>query len=193
MDIYLIRHTRITGVEGICYGQSEVPLAPEFPIESLEVKEKLLDLKSPVFFSSPSKRCRALAEVLSSGEVNIVSDLMEFNFGAWELKPWTAIPQIDIENWANDLLNSPCPEGESLQVMQDRVLAFWKKIIQSENSTIILITHAGPIRIILSHLLKMPPQNMFSLKIGFGSIRKINYHDGNVELETIYDGSVILK
>jgi alpha-ribazole phosphatase len=170
VDIYLIRHTR---------GRSDVTLAPEFQKDALEVKRKLSFLKLPAVFSSPAIRCRALAEFLSPKGFDIDGRLEELDFGSWEMKPWASIPRKDIDHWANDYLSVGCPGGESLQDMMTRVLAFWKGLVHQSSSDIILVTHAGPIRIILSFIQNVPPHEMFSIPVDFGSIRKITRQDGN--------------
>ena len=41
MEVYLIRHTQVGIESGICYGQTDVPLADSFPLECKRVQEKL--------------------------------------------------------------------------------------------------------------------------------------------------------
>ena len=41
MKAILIRHTSVDVPKGVCYGQTDVPLAPSFPTEALRVKESL--------------------------------------------------------------------------------------------------------------------------------------------------------
>jgi alpha-ribazole phosphatase len=179
MDIYLIRHTRVQGIEGICYGRSDVGLGPDFPAEAQEVKRRLSSLEKPVVFSSPSSRCLALAKILGADTLRISPELQEMNFGSWEMKPWASIPREDMDLWANDYMNAGCPEGESLRDMTHRVLAFWKNLVAQGISQSVLVSHAGPIRIILSSLMNIPPKDMFSLAVDFGSVWKIKLREGD--------------
>lgn len=183
MDIYLIRHTRVQGVNGICYGRSEVPLAADFMTDAEEVKRKLPTAEHPVYLSSPSRRCRTLAEFLSDGPYDIVPELGELDFGLWEMQAWDAIPRDSLDRWARDYLNHPCPQGESLKDMRDRVLHFWEGLTQHRSSPIVVITHAGPIRVILSHLLKIPAQELFSLAADFGGVSRITSKFGKARIE----------
>ena len=41
MEIYLIRHTSVSVEAGICYGQSDVPVAESFAAEAAQVRAKL--------------------------------------------------------------------------------------------------------------------------------------------------------
>ncbi len=182
MDIYLIRHTRLLDVEGLCYGRADVQLGPDFLIEVEEVKSKLGPLEHPIVYSSPSLRCRSLGQLLSPEPIQISPELAELDFGSWEKKPWAAIPVTDIEFWSRNILESSPPLGESLRGMMNRVLPFLEGLLHKKAADVLLITHAGPIRIILSHLLKKDPKDMFSIPVGFGSISKINCRDGKAEV-----------
>ena len=52
MKIYIVRHTAV-GVNGVCYGQTDVPLKETFESEAEVVKQKLQDLQFDAVFSSP--------------------------------------------------------------------------------------------------------------------------------------------
>lgn len=66
----------------------------------------------------------------------------------------------------------------SLQDLMDRVLRFWGGLQKPFLTPVILVTHAGPIRAILAHLLKIPPREMFSIPVDFGSITGIAWESG---------------
>ena len=88
--LLLVRHTSLAGAEGLCYGRHEPGLAASFAEEAAAVRARL-----PAgpwrLFSSPAARCRALAESLG-GPVAIDARLQEVDFGAWEGRPWAALP-----------------------------------------------------------------------------------------------------
>ena len=182
MDIYLIRHTRLQNAEGLCYGRTDIPLGPDFALEAEQVKNKLGPLECPRVYSSPSLRCRSLGEYLNPGSIHISPALGELDFGSWEGKLWTSIPKEEIEFWSHNILDVPPPRGESLQGMMNRALPFLEGLLGQKGTDIVLITHAGPIRVILSHLLKKGPQDMFAIPVGFGSNSKLNCCDGKAEV-----------
>src|SRR5690606_40479848 len=64
----LIRHTRVTA-SGLCYGRLDVPLAASFAEEARAVRKALAHQFPeglPAIWSSPSLRCRSLAEALDA-------------------------------------------------------------------------------------------------------------------------------
>ena len=86
MDIYLIRHTKTDTKKGLCYGQSDVPLADSFYDEALQLQQKLPELNGDCkVFSSPLSRCLRLANRFSD-TVTTDERLLEMNFGNWENK-----------------------------------------------------------------------------------------------------------
>ncbi|PKF74889.1 alpha-ribazole phosphatase family protein [Chryseobacterium sp. PMSZPI] len=183
MEIHLIRHTAVENPENLCYGFAEMPLRKEY----LEDFNSLhLDENFDLVISSPAQRCCLLAKHF---KLNYSTDerLREMNFGNWELKKWTEIPEEEINPWYEDFIHVKASGGESLLEMQTRVLSFWNElIIKKDVEKVLIIAHAGVIRLILQSVLQFPLENMFSIQIDYGkkviievkedyfSIKKVN-------------------
>ncbi|MCC3217657.1 histidine phosphatase family protein [Chryseobacterium sp. X308] len=171
MEIHLIRHTAVDNPENRCYGFAEMPLRKEC-IEDF----KLLDIDGhyDVIVSSPSERCRLLADFFKL-DYQTDERLREMNFGKWELKKWTDIPEEEINPWYKDFVSVKTSGGENLLEMQNRVLSFWNEFIQRKDlEKALIITHAGVIRLILQAVLQFPLENMFTIQIDYG--RKVIIH-----------------
>ena len=87
MEVYLIRHTTPLVGKGICYGQSDLELAPGFETEWYAIQSSLPSEIEAVF-SSPLSRCRQLANLLSAhyqAPLQFDARLKELNFGRMEL------------------------------------------------------------------------------------------------------------
>ena len=53
--------------------------------------------------------------------------------------------------------------------MQARVLNFWSELIKTQNiDKILIITHAGVIRLVIQSILQFPLENMFNIRIDYG-------------------------
>ena len=98
MPLVLIRHTRVDVPAGVCYGQREVPLAASFDAEAAEVWSQL-PWPPDIVWTSPSERCRKLAERLG-GEVRVDDRLRELHFGEWEGPTWERFPGPTGGAWA---------------------------------------------------------------------------------------------
>ncbi|KPE53084.1 alpha-ribazole phosphatase [Chryseobacterium indologenes] len=175
MEIHLIRHTAVENPSGLCYGFAEMPLKEDY-IKDFTILNLERDFNRVI--SSPSRRCTFLAEYI---QLNYATDerLREMNFGNWEMKPWAEIPEEEINPWYEDFIHVKASEGENLLEMRARVINFWKELTATENGDkILLVTHAGVIRLILQTVLQFPLENMFKLHIGYGKRTVIELKEG---------------
>ncbi|MDG4652299.1 alpha-ribazole phosphatase [Chryseobacterium arthrosphaerae] len=165
MEIHLIRHTAVENPENLCYGFAEMPLKKNY---KEDFEQLSLDHDFDLVISSPLQRCRLLADHFKFG-YKTDERLREMNFGNWEMKKWTDIPEHEINPWYQDFINVKATKGENLLEMQTRVLSFWNELIlRKEINKVLLITHAGVIRLIIQTVLQFPLENMFSIQIDYG-------------------------
>ena len=175
--IYLIRHTRPDVAAGICYGQSDVPLAESFDDELAQLKENLIFPARPVVMSSPLQRCLQLATSMFDESQVLVDDrLMEMYFGDWEMQAWVDMDPMVLAHWGNNFVYTSSPNGESLEQMSQRVMDLWNDL-DHLNRDYILFTHSGVIRVVLAHLLESPLDKAFTLDVQYGDVVKIRFID----------------
>lgn len=172
MEIYLVRHTETVCAKGICYGQADVSLMQPYQEQFQEIKKQLPE--EAFFYSSPLERCTILADFLSTSNFTTDKRLMEMDFGSWELKSWDEIPKDEMDPWMNDFVNVKVPEGESFEIMNDRVLSFIDEKLTEVSKPIVIVTHAGVIRSFLCKQMSLPLIEAFSNKVEFGQVIKIN-------------------
>lgn len=185
MKVYLIRHTKIDVEPGVCYGQSDIDVADSFPEDSKEVKSKLPNsAEESIFFSSPLKRCRKLAETLTSQKVHFDRRLQELNFGDWELKKWADIPEDQIEEWSGDISVST-PGGESYLELNNRVREWWKELVKADYESVVVVSHAGVIRSIFSQVLDITFEKCTRLVLDWGHISAVSVNNNNYKIEFI--------
>lgn len=175
MEIHLIRHTAVDNPENLCYGFAEIPLRENYLEDFQNIN---LDNDFDLVISSPSKRCRLLADYFKFS-YKTDERLREMNFGKWELKKWTAIPEEEIAPWYKDFVNVKTAGGENLLEMQTRVLSFWNELVQKKGvNKVLIVTHAGVIRLILQAVLQFPLENMFNIQIDYGKKLIIEVNEG---------------
>jgi alpha-ribazole phosphatase len=153
MRLYLIRHPQPEVATGVCYGRSDlaVPfgrclqaagqLAPRLP-------------RNAVLWSSPAARCAALAEALATllgTPARYDARLLEMDFGAWEMQPWTGIPRSEVDAWAADMTAYRPGGGECVLDVAERVKAFHDGL-KTDGRDAVLVCHAGVIRLLLAAL-----------------------------------------
>lgn len=172
MIIHLIRHTTPDIEKGICYGSADINLANSFEIERNVILSKLKDNYDAVF-TSPLSRCKKLSKFIHSETHSIDDRIKEYDFGDWELKPWSEINDEKAQYWMDNYISSPAPNGDSLISMKNRVDDFWQEITQLNLSRIAIVTHAGVIRLIHGLILETPLTHLFRLQLNYGAVIEI--------------------
>ncbi len=129
-------------------------------------------------YSSSLSRARETTQILrGENEADFAreEDLRELNFGRWEGKTWEEIkkqnPRAEKEFDA-DIRNFHPPGGESILSMKKRVLDFWENIKGKKKDTL-LVSHTGPIKLILLNVLKASLEGFWNIHIDPGSISVI--------------------
>lgn len=173
MEIYLIRHTTPKVEKGICYGQSDIPLADSFNNEVQKLQEHLA-VDFDFIYSSPLSRCQKLANNIAPGQtICIDSRLAELNFGDWELKNWDNINQAELNNWMQDFVNIKVPNGENFIELYARVNQFADELFKIDKQKVAVITHAGVIRCFVAKVLEIPLKNAFKVPVDYSSVTKL--------------------
>jgi alpha-ribazole phosphatase len=180
MEIYLIRHTapHPDFSRGICYGQSDIPLAESFSSDTKRLLAQL-PVEADAVYSSPLSRCVALARLIQSRSELIYDErLKEMNFGEWEMKKWDDISPIVLNEWTRNLAHFQIPGGESLADLDARVGKFTEELTTKHHQKVVIITHAGVIRVMVRRILEMPLGNLFRLSCDFGGVTRIQHNAG---------------
>jgi alpha-ribazole phosphatase len=170
MKITLIRHTSVQVESDICYGQSNVPVAPTFVNEAERVKHQLNSRNFEAIFCSPLDRCTKLAHYCGYTSPIIDDRLMELNFGAWEMKTWDEIIDPQLVRWYANWVHEKTTNGESFMDLMERVQNFSNEIRKLNLETVAIFTHAGIIRsfLILGKLISI--QNSFNFVVNYADI-----------------------
>jgi alpha-ribazole phosphatase len=149
MRLYLVRHPKPLVEAGVCYGASDVVCSTQALEEA--VSALLQELPSGLkMISSPLSRCEQLAQILCRREPGFAykSDekLTEMDFGAWEMKAWSAIAPEELAAWTDAFATYRCGgSGESTGMFVQRVAKRLQESLQLDEDQV-WITHAGVIR-----------------------------------------------
>ena len=146
MHLIFVRHTRPAVAENVCYGVTDLELAPTFDDEAVRVVGALPPTERLV--TSPLGRCRRLAErigIAQSLTPVIDARLREMDFGTWEGIPWSAIPRAELDAWAADFLHARPHGGESVHMLYERARSAIADYRATRLSHVV-VTHAGVIK-----------------------------------------------
>lgn len=162
--VTLLRHGQPVG--GRLYrGNQDDPLTDlGWHQMSKAVNGKLWDL----IISSPLLRCSEFAKNLAR-EQNILcqlkDDLVELGFGVWQGKSPDEIGLAKVKAFKNNPRQNKPQGAEDLAQFQQRVLSVYNQIKKQPEQRILLIAHAGVIRVIKAYLDKIDLDDIFQVEV----------------------------
>ena len=209
VPIFLVRHGAIEN--GFYHGKARIPF-PESRLQlplSPDSHQKLNAAAAQLppaparlaWFSSHVPRARQSAELLVESYRNLSPTLIidptitildggqEQNFGDWNGKTWSQIeeesPDIYESFWRDAWTTAP-PGGECLQSCSDRIRGWFEQIHQVCSQTpldgVVMISHAGVIRILVTFLQQLPPRDALTmtLELPHWSVTKLTLKPPNI-------------
>lgn len=159
--VTVLRHGAVDGPGNVLRGRSDPPLSAA-GWRQLRAACAAFDTPVTSIASSPLARCSAFARELAAHHalpLTLRDDLREIDFGDWEnLAPdaaQAATPALFAKFQTNPEGTSP-PNGEPFDAFKQRVLAdFDACLAQSRGGHLLMVTHAGVMRVLLASLMNM--------------------------------------
>ncbi len=190
-SIVLVRHAASQG-SGSFVGQTDVPLSACGRGQLKELVRKLAKFRFHAVFASDLERTRETAiEAVRQFdlELQIRSGLREMHFGRWQGLSWDQIakrhPRI-ADLWLKHFPRQPIPGAEQFAAFKKRVKAELTEIVSAHRGRCVLVvTHAGVIRVVLADALGMKDRNLFRLAQDPCGINVIDYFAGGVAVRCV--------
>ena len=153
MVIYFMRHTAVDVPQGVCYGQTDVPLKPTFEMEAT--------------------RCVRLATFCGYPDAERDDRLKELNFGDWEMHRFDEIADANLERWYADYLHVKATNGESFEDQYRRVADFLDELRQKPYEQVAIFAHGGILLNAQIYAGIIKPEEAFGALTPYGGIVKI--------------------
>lgn len=157
---------------GICYGRTDLDVAETFERDAQAV---IKNLSRPDFIiSSPLQRCRKLAERIGHAfdlPMRLDVRLTEMDFGAWEGLAWDNVPRTELDLWAADFMHAKPHGGESVAMLNDRVMEAYAHYSAAPRASYLWVCHAGVIKAALS---RGDTAEDYNTSVDFGDIITIS-------------------
>lgn len=182
---YLIRHGETKSkYRGKYVGQTDAELSSLGLKQNKHTDDFINKLQAPVFSGVLRRTYEGISVDNKEERIN------EINFGEWEGLSWDQI-EAKYPKQSQQYIESPgnftFPAGESFNDVVIRSLAFINSI--NDHNQIVLVTHAGVIRSLMSKLFKIPLNNVFSFQIDYGRLVKLE-KNGNDWRLLIWNGVI---
>ncbi len=172
--IILIRHTESQKPRSYI-GHTDVGLTKTGIVHAKKLSNFLCSRKIAVIFSSDLSRAAQTAQIISSrldARISFTSNLREINFGKFEglgfRQILTRFPGA-VSCWENP--NRKFPGGEGLADLTTRLKIFTKELDSVPlKQNIIVVSHKGPIQLLICLLMGIPLRFRLKMQIDKGSI-----------------------
>lgn len=175
--IYLLRHGEIES-DGIrrFLGRTDARLSALGFDQARMWRDAFAEICFDAIYASDLSRCAETARIIaadSGNDVCLLSELREIDLGKLE-----GLAMEDFRKWfrkewearGKDIVGYVPEGGESFSNLQQRVLPVFRNIIPRHEGNILMVTHAGVIRVILCHILDMPLSNLFRIEQSYGCL-----------------------
>ncbi len=143
-------------------GHSDVEMSADGYRQVERLRDRLADEKIDAIYSSDLKRALVTAEVISSGRgIDIIAcpELREMDYGSCEGLTFQEISHLypEVAELVSNLnlLQLEFPGGESFKELIERTAKFFMDKLEKHapSETILIVSHSGPLRVLVCHLL----------------------------------------
>lgn len=174
--IFLLRHGQICGAEEKRFiGTTDVPLDDTGLLQARYWQTVFSEFPLGAVYSSSLQRCDHTARQIAGKRPPVINTdaLNEIHMGEWDGRAFEEIKMYYPEEFikrGESLSSYRPPDGESFQDLSNRVLVFFNEILARKKEKILIVTHAGVIRVILCHILNLPLKDLFQIKPAYGEL-----------------------
>jgi broad specificity phosphatase PhoE len=165
--LYLVRHGETAGNAQMRYlGTRDEPLTEIGTWQAIQTAEALSRLPVKAVISSPKRRAADTAMQVQKAcgiELRLDARLAEGSFGRWEGLSRAEVLNLGnpdaelLARWETDSSCAP-PGGESIEDIQRRVISLVEELkMEFPASSIVLVSHVGPIKALLAAASGFPP------------------------------------
>ena len=185
MRLILTRHyCTQSNKDGIILGWSDSPACPgwrddiEFIYQQLSANNVCID----AVYSSDLERARQTANTYAGlfgiEEVNCAAEIKEINYGRLQTRRKARVKETHPEYKEDPAF--VFPGGESFQQMQQRSIGFLLALAQRQaERTVLMVSHAGVIRAIISHCVGLNYASSLKYRIPFRYVGDFQLAGGN--------------
>lgn len=191
--IYLVRHGEVDAPAGVFLGKTDAELSAEGRGHGGWLADRMLNMPVDRCFCSPLLRAQQTASYIAECKglkLETHDALREIHFGRWEGRHFDDIkadePQ-EVEDWCMNPLNFTFPGGDSVGSFMGRVEKYFQRLQQEDGENLLLVTHGGVIRSLLTSMLKLNPADQFKFEVVRGSLSIVKLFGNEAILTRLND------
>ena len=193
--LILIRHgeTDYTAQRRYC-GHSCTPLNSEGIEQANRLRARLKNIKVDKIYSSDLKRSFQTAKIIFPDRIIYKKKgVREIDFGKFVGFTWEESSRLYpgiYKTWLSNPIDTKIPGGETVLEFAKRVEKCFVNIFkQNSNKALVLVTHGGPIRVILLKILNQGFDQFWNIEQNTTSVNLITFRKGIPQVSKINDTS----
>lgn len=182
--VFLIRHGVTDWHEdGKVLGRRDVLLSDKGVAQARAAAALLGEVALGDLISSPLQRALQTAEIIAERfDLDVARDprLTDFDVGRWAGMTYEEVAASpEYQRYLADANTAGIPGGECLEDVRLRAVAALEQALADSptGEAIGLVTHAGVIRVVLTHYLGSTPANYHRIRVSPGSISVLSFSD----------------
>ncbi|HEX5992146.1 MAG TPA: histidine phosphatase family protein [Thermomicrobiales bacterium] len=190
--LFVIRHALAVDPHDLRLPGPDVGLLPAGKVQAREVAHRLRDYSPSVVYSSDARRARETGEVIAAEcqiplEVN--AGLAEIDFGIWAGRTYADVVAADpaARAWFIDPSTGAPPGGESLAIAAERVLRVMRALAHDDGERVVIVGHAGSLRLALAQALHMTLSSYWRLRLDCASLSVLTWAADGLVIERLND------
>ncbi|MCM1990491.1 histidine phosphatase family protein [Oceanirhabdus seepicola] len=189
MKLYVVRHGESVGnVEKSYHGSEEMELSEKGIAQVRVLKKKLDNIKFSKIYVSERSRAAQTALLLGYTQIEVTEKLNERGFGIFEGLTFSQIEDeypLQCSHWLEDWRHYRPDKGESHSDIAKRVFEFMDTLLANEKDDVLLITHAGVMRMIYCYVMDKREELFWKFSCDNCDMAVIKYEHGNLFLDSI--------
>ncbi len=178
------------------WGHSDIKLSAAGLGQAEKLRDRLAAEKIDTIYSSELQRASLTAKTIASRhqlDVITCAELREISFGKVEGLTFAEVSRLYPEltkSWVSWSLQMRFPNGESVGELNRRVSKFLDRLEKhAPDETILIVAHAGPLRLLVCRLLGMKLQHWRQIRISLASLSIVETHSQGTVLSLLNDVS----
>lgn len=182
LEIYLVRHGECQGNrEDLFRGRHDFSLNENGIRQAECLRDRLNNHDFKAIFTSPLKRAKQTAEILSNNKIKIIeeNDFTNISLGEWENTPKKIVQEKypDLwQLWQTKPERLKFPGMETLAKVQDRSFRALKRIIENYGEgKIAIVSHRAVLKPLLAAILNIPQPYFWKIHVDTAAYSIIEY------------------
>lgn len=178
--LLIVRHARAASSDDVRLPGPDLPLLPEGRGQALALARRLRAFSPSKVVTSDAKRAWQTGEIIATAcGIDARSDvrLREIDLGVWGGLTYAAVTAANprAAAWFADPASGAPPGGESASDAAMRTCSALRALAQSGAESIVVVGHAGALRLALARLLGMPLAAYWRLRLDCASLSTLTW------------------